>query len=82
VSTPGAATLVLTARQNSWIEVRAGSNVIVAHLLKAGDTEKIEVPGPAQLTVGNAAGVDAVFRGQPLSTKTDGKTNIARIGLK
>ena len=80
--TSGANTLVLTARQNSWIEVRAGSNVIVAHLLKAGDTESVDLPGPAQLTVGNAAGVDATFRGQSLSTKTDGNGNVARINLK
>jgi cytoskeleton protein RodZ len=82
VAAPGTAALVLTARQNSWIDVRAGSNVIASHLLKAGDTETIDVPGTAQLTVGNAAGVDATFRGQPLSTKTDGKTNVARITLK
>jgi len=81
-ATSGAATLVLTARQNSWIEVRAGANVIVSHLLKAGDTESVDVPGPAQLTMGNAAGVDATFRGQALSTKTDGKGTVARINLK
>ncbi len=81
-ATPGTNTLVLTARQNSWVEVRAGSTVIVAHLIKAGDTESIDVPGSGQLTIGNAAGVDVTFRGQPLSTKTDGKTNVARISLK
>jgi cytoskeleton protein RodZ len=75
-------TLVLTARQNSWIDVRAGSNVIASHLLKAGDTENIDVPVAAQLTIGNAAAVSATFRGQPVPTTSDGKTNVAHIALK
>lgn len=74
--------LVLTARQNSWIDVRAGSNVIVSHLIKAGDTENIDVPGAAQLTIGNAAGVSATFRGEALATTSDGKSNVAHINLK
>ncbi|MBV8634392.1 MAG: DUF4115 domain-containing protein [Burkholderiaceae bacterium] len=78
----GSGTLVLKARQNSWIDVRAGSNVIASHLLKAGDTENIDVPGPAQLTIGNAAGVDATFRGEALSSAGDGKSNVAHINLK
>ncbi|HEX7644798.1 MAG TPA: RodZ domain-containing protein [Burkholderiaceae bacterium] len=79
---PNGGTLVLTARQNSWIDLRAGGNVIASHLLKAGDTENIEVPGAAQLTIGNAAGVDATFRGQSLVTTGDGKSNVAHISLK
>ena len=79
---PGVGTLVLAARQNSWVEVHAGNNTVVAHLLKAGETENITVPGPAQLTIGNAAGVDATFRGQPLPTAGDGKSNVAHINLK
>jgi len=78
----GAGTLVLSARQNSWIDVRAGGNVIASHLLKAGDTETFEIPGAASLTIGNAAGVDATYRGQPLSGGTDGKSNVAHISLK
>ncbi|HEX8956919.1 MAG TPA: RodZ domain-containing protein, partial [Burkholderiaceae bacterium] len=81
-ASPGGGTLVLTARQNSWIDLRAGGNVIASHLLKAGDTENIEVPGAAQLTIGNAAGVDATFRGQSLATTGDGKSNVAHISLK
>ena len=78
----GAGTLVLSARQNSWIDVRAGGNVIVSHLLRAGDTETFEIPGAAVLTIGNAAGVDVTYRGQALSGGTDGKSNVAHINLK
>jgi cytoskeleton protein RodZ len=78
----GGGTLVLTARQNSWIDVRAGSNVIASHLIKAGETENIDVPGTAQLTIGNASGVSATFRGQALPSASDGKSNVAHITLK
>ena len=73
--------LQLTARQNSWVEVREGGNVLMARLLKAGETENLEVANSASLVVGNAAGVDVQYAGQSVPTNTDPKTNVAHISF-
>ncbi len=74
--------LVLKVRKDSWVEVKAGNNALISRLVKAGSTEQVEIAGPATLTLGNAAGVDVMFRGSPLETNADAKNNVVRLSLK
>jgi cytoskeleton protein RodZ len=74
--------LVFNVRKDSWIEVRDAHSVLFSRMVKAGSTEQVEVTQPVSLIVGNAAGVDIVFRGAPVETKTDAKSNVARLSLK
>lgn len=74
--------LVFNVRKDSWIEVRDAHTVLFSRMVKAGSTEQVEVTQPVSLIVGNAAGVDIVFRGAPVETKTDAKSNVARLSLK
>lgn len=74
--------LVLKVRQDSWVELRQGHNALISRLVKAGSTEQLEIAQPATLTLGNAAGVDVVFRGSPLEIKSDVKNNVVRLNLK
>jgi cytoskeleton protein RodZ len=74
--------LVLTLRQDSWIEVRAGRKALISRLAMAGSTESLEITEPVVLTLGNAAGVDVTFRGSPLEIKSGAKNNVVRISLK
>lgn len=74
--------LVLTARQDSWVEIRdARKKVLVSHIIKAGSTESFDVTQPVALTIGNAGGVDATLRGRPLDMKS-AKNNVIRLDLK
>ncbi len=74
--------LRLTFREDSWVEIRrADKSAIISRLLKAGTTESFDVSDAASLTIGNAAGVDATLRGQPLDLKMPGGSNVARINL-
>lgn len=75
--------LVLKAREDSWVEVRRADNKrsMLSRLMKAGDTETLEITEPVLLVVGNASGVDATLRGEPLEFKA-GKSNVARLNLK
>lgn len=87
VTTPpvaGKNTLVLKVREDSWVEIkRADSNsVMVSRLIKAGETESVEVTEPVSLIIGNVAGVDASLRGAPLELKAGGNNNVARLTLK
>jgi cytoskeleton protein RodZ len=74
--------LVLTVRKDSWVEVRAGKDALLSRLMRAGSTEQVEVTEPASLTLGNAAGVDVTFRGNPVDVKAEAKNNVARLNLK
>ena len=75
--------LVLTLRQDSWVEVtRANRTSLVSRLMKAGSTETVEISEPVSLTIGNVAGVDATWRGVPLDIKSGTKTNVNRLSLK
>jgi cytoskeleton protein RodZ len=74
--------LVMKVREDSWIEVRSGNNTLISRLVKAGSTESLEISQPVALTLGNAAGVDIVFRGNPLDLKSEAKNNVVRMNLK
>lgn len=79
----GANALVLTLRQDSWVEVkRADNTVVAARVMRAGASETFDIAGPLSLTVGNARGVDATVRGEPLNLAATTKNNVARISVK
>lgn len=79
----GANALVLTFRQDSWVEVkRADNTVVAARVMRAGASETFDIAGPLSLTVGNARGVDATVRGEPLNLAATTKNNVARISVK
>jgi len=77
-------TLRLSAREDSWVEVRRAGNdsVLVSRIVKAGESETVEVTEPVLLVIGNAAGIDASLRGTPLELKPGTKSNVARVKLK
>lgn len=76
-------TLVLTMRQDSWVEVKRADNTsVTSRVLRAGSTETFEITGPLTVTVGNARGVDATVRGKPLDVAGTTRNNVARISVK
>jgi cytoskeleton protein RodZ len=75
--------LVLSMRQDSWVEVkRADNTTVTSRVLRAGSTETFELAGPLTVTVGNARGVDATVRGTPLNLAATTKNNVARVSIK
>ena len=76
--------LELRLREDAWVEVltQNGERKLVSRLMKAGSTERIEVTEPVTLIVGNAAGVDVMLRGQPVSLKAGTRDNVAKVNLK
>lgn len=83
VAAAGANTLVLSVREDSWIEVRPqGGRALISRLVKAGSTETVEVPGTATLVVGNPGAVTATLRGAAVALpQVPGKT-ISRVTIK
>lgn len=79
----GPNSLVLTVREDSWIQVRtADGKNLISRLVKAGSTENVTVEQPVTVTVGNPKGVSASLRGSAVELPMlPGKT-IARVSLK
>ena len=80
----GANTLVLNVRADSWIEVRpsGGGRPLISRLVKAGNTESVEVAGPVNLTVGVPGAVTATLRGANVPLPQQPGKTIARVALK
>ena len=75
--------LVLTVRQDSWVEVRTtGGKPLFSRLMKAGQIETVTVAGPATLILGNPSGVDASLRGTPVPMPATTAGTVARIAIK
>ena len=73
----GANTLVLTVREDAWIEVKPakGGTAMLKRLVRAGSTETVNVDQPVRVIVGNPGAVSASLRGAPVALPTvPGKT--------
>lgn len=67
----------------SWIEVNDGrGQTLVSRLMKAGETAAYDGVPPLRLRIGNAAGTQVVFRGQPTDLKAFTRDNVARLELR
>lgn len=78
-----ASALVLNFKQDSWVEVkRADNTTVVARVMRAGSTETFDLAGPLSITVGNARGVEASVRGEPLNLAGTTRNNVARLTVK
>nr|WP_314859831.1 RodZ domain-containing protein [uncultured Undibacterium sp.] len=83
VANPGADNVVFKFRENSWIQVKTeGGAILIARLAKAGTEESFSVKQGLQVRIGNAAGVDALLRGQPLTISSERGSNVANFTVK
>lgn len=79
---PAAGALVLRASAESWVEVRdRAGKVLLSRTLQPGETVGVDGEIPLKATIGNAAGTQVTFRGQPVDTSTT-RDNVARLELK
>lgn len=75
--------LELKLREDAWVEISAlNGNKLVSRLMKAGTTEQFDISEPVILVIGNASGVDANLRGQPLNLRAVARDNVSKLSLK
>lgn len=84
VATGGAGgALLLKAKSATWVEVRdERGQVVFQRLLRTGETAQIDGRPPLKVHVGNVAGTDLVFRGQPVDLLASARDNVARVELR
>ena len=64
----GQFTVIVKAREQSWVSIKADGQTITERVLSAGEEETATAAKEIMLTVGNAAGVDVKFNGTPQGT--------------
>ena len=75
--------LVLTVREDSWIEVRpAKGKALFSRMVKGGQVETVTVSGPVTLIVGKPSAVSATLRGEPVLLPAASGGRVARVPLK
>lgn len=79
----GTPLLLVRATAASWIEVQdARSRVLLGRTVAAGESVSIDGVAPFRVKVGNAAGTELVFQGQPVNLASATRDNVARLELK
>lgn len=79
----GQGPLQLRARQASWVEVVDGKGQSVfGRTLAAGESVGLDGVLPLRVKIGNAAGTEMTFRGQPVALVDDNGDNVVRLELK
>jgi len=74
--------MVFQVKEDSWVEIKlADESTFVSRIFLAGTTESFDIPGPASVVIGNAAGVSVTLRGQPLNL-SGSSSNVARLNVK
>lgn len=75
--------LELRFREDAWVEISAiNGNKLVSRLMRAGTMEQFDMKEPVVLVIGNASGVDANLRGQPLNLRAVARDNVSKLSLK
>lgn len=79
----GANALVITVREDSWIQVqRAKGAPLISRLVKGGTTETFEINEPVTLVVGKPGGVSATLRGAAVELPVEPGKAVSRVNLK
>jgi cytoskeleton protein RodZ len=77
----GANPLVVTVREDSWIELRRAKGApLISRLVKGGATETFEITEPVTLVVGKPSAVSATLRGAAVDLPSGNA--VARVNLK
>ena len=78
-----AAPLVVRASAASWVTVRDGQGtVLLSRELRPGESVRVEGSLPLSAVIGNAAGTEVSFRGEPVDLGNATRGNVARLELK
>lgn len=75
--------LRVSARAQTWVEVRDANDQMLANrTLESGEQLVLDGAMPFKIRIGNVAGAEVQFRGQPVDLSTRAINNVARFELK
>lgn len=75
--------LQLRATAQSWVEVLdARGQLLLSRVIQPGETVGLDGPLPLKVRIGNSAGTQLMFRGEPVELSTFTRENVAKLELK
>lgn len=78
----GAPMLVFRATAAAWVEVADNEGrVLLSRELKPSESATVQGTPPLKLRIGNVAGTQVEYRGQPVDLSASARDNVARIEL-
>jgi cytoskeleton protein RodZ len=76
------ALLAVKVASESWVEVQdAKGQTLLSRKVAPGESLGLNGEVPLRLTIGNAAGTQVIFRGQPVDLSSNTVANVARLQL-
>lgn len=82
-SGPDAVLMAVSARSDSWVEVRdAAGQVLLSKLMKSGDRETISQGQLVRVVIGRADAVSVEVRGKPFDLKPHTQVTVARFEVQ
>ncbi|MDE2300467.1 MAG: DUF4115 domain-containing protein [Burkholderiales bacterium] len=80
---PTPAALQLRTTAQSWIDVTdARGHSLISRMVQPGEQVDLDGAMPLKLRIGNAAGTQLVFRGEPVALAAFARNNVAQLELK
>jgi cytoskeleton protein RodZ len=80
---PPTGILQLRSTAASWVEVTDGQGrPLLSRLLRPGEAVGVDGTPPFKVRIGNAAGTQVTFRGQPTELQAFTRDNVARLELR
>jgi cytoskeleton protein RodZ len=80
--TAGPAVVQLRFVEDSWVEMEANGRKLVVGTQRAGTERTVRVEPPVYLLLGNAPGVEVIFRGKPVDVGSHQRGKVARLTLE
>lgn len=75
--------LQVRTTSQSWVEVQdARGQLLLSRVIQPGETVGLDGPLPLKVKIGNAAGTQLVFRGEPVTLSAFTQGNVSRLELK
>jgi cytoskeleton protein RodZ len=82
VEAAGPAVVQMRFKENSWVEMEAQGHRLLAGMQRAGSERTVRAEPPIHLLLGNAPGVELVYRGVPVDLTPHLRGNVARLTLE
>lgn len=78
----GPAVVQLRFAEDSWVEMEANGRKLVVGMQRAGSERTVRAEPPVYLLLGNAPGVEVLFRGKPVDLGSRQRGKVARVTLE
>ena len=78
----GPAVIQMRFKEDSWVEMEAQGRKLMAGIQRAGSERTVRADPPIRILLGNAPGVELIYRGEVVDIKPHQRGKVARLTLE